>query len=83
MEYKTSTNGKILRAGGSDDPRYRVLCLPGGLCTAVFYDDVLATPALTAGAVLGDGEGLGGPCCDLVTRRCVRTTGPSRPDLAG
>lgn len=51
MEYETSKNGKILRAGGSDDPRYRVLCLPGGLCTAVFYDDVLAAPALTAGGV--------------------------------
>jgi pimeloyl-ACP methyl ester carboxylesterase len=49
MEYETSTNGKILRAGGSDAPRYRVLCLPGGLCTAVFYDDVLAAPALAAG----------------------------------
>jgi pimeloyl-ACP methyl ester carboxylesterase len=51
MQYETSTNGKILRAGGSDDPRYRVLCLPGGLCTAVFYDDLLATPALAAGSV--------------------------------
>jgi pimeloyl-ACP methyl ester carboxylesterase len=51
MEYETSTNGKILRAGGADDPRYRVLCLPGGLCTAVFYDDVLAVPALAAGGV--------------------------------
>ena len=51
MEYETSSNGKILRAGGSDDPRYRVLCLPGGLCTAAFYDDLLAAPALTAGGV--------------------------------
>jgi len=51
MEYETSTNGKVLRAGGADDPRYRVLCLPGGLCTAVFYDDLLAAPALAAGGV--------------------------------
>jgi pimeloyl-ACP methyl ester carboxylesterase len=51
MEYETSTNGKILRAGGAEDPRHRVLCLPGGLCTAVFYDDVLATPVLAAGGV--------------------------------
>jgi pimeloyl-ACP methyl ester carboxylesterase len=51
MEYETSTNGKVLRAGGADDPRYRVLCLPGGLCTAAFYDDLLATPALASGWV--------------------------------
>jgi pimeloyl-ACP methyl ester carboxylesterase len=51
MEYETSTNGKVLRAGGADDPRYRVLCLPGGLCTAAFYDDLLAMPALAAGGV--------------------------------
>lgn len=51
MEYETSTNGKVLRAGGAGDPRYRVLCLPGGLCTAAFYDDLLATPALATGGV--------------------------------
>jgi pimeloyl-ACP methyl ester carboxylesterase len=51
MEYETSTNGKVLRAGGAADPRYRVLCLPGGLCTAAFYDELLATPALAAGGV--------------------------------
>ena len=51
MEYETSTNGKIVRAGGADDPRHRILCLPGGLCTAVFYDDLLAAPALAAGRV--------------------------------
>jgi pimeloyl-ACP methyl ester carboxylesterase len=51
VEYETSTNGKVLRAGGADDPRYRLLCLPGGLCTAAFYDDLLATPALATGGV--------------------------------
>jgi pimeloyl-ACP methyl ester carboxylesterase len=45
MQYETS-NGTIVRAGGADDPRYRVLCLPGGLCTALFYDDLLGAPAL-------------------------------------
>jgi hypothetical protein len=28
-----------------------VLCLPGGLATAPFYDDVLAEPALAASGV--------------------------------
>ena len=51
MEYQTSTSGKILRAGGVDDPLYRVLCLPGGLCTAAFYEDLLATTALAIGGV--------------------------------
>ncbi len=50
-EYETSTNGTVLRAGGAEEPEHRVLCLPGGLCTAPFYDDVLAEPALAAGAV--------------------------------
>jgi pimeloyl-ACP methyl ester carboxylesterase len=51
MKDETTANGKVLRAGGAADPRYRVLCLPGGLCTAVFYDDLLAVPALAAGGV--------------------------------
>ena len=51
MEYETSTNGHVLRAGGADDPHYRVLCLPGGLCTAAFYDDLLAAPALVTGGI--------------------------------
>jgi pimeloyl-ACP methyl ester carboxylesterase len=51
MKSETSADGKTLRAGGADDPRSRVLCLPGGLCTAVFYDDLLAVPALAAGGV--------------------------------
>src|SRR5436853_4120886 len=48
MQYETSTNGTVLRAGGADDANHRVLCLPGGLATAPFYDDVLAEPALAA-----------------------------------
>lgn len=37
--------------GEMDEPRYRVLCLPGGLCTAAFYDDLVATHALATGGV--------------------------------
>jgi pimeloyl-ACP methyl ester carboxylesterase len=51
MEYETSANGSVLRAGGADVPAHRVLCLPGGLATAPFYDDVLAQPALAASGV--------------------------------
>ena len=51
MKDETSSNGAVLRAGGADDPRHRVLCLPGGLCTAPFYDELLATEALAAGGV--------------------------------
>lgn len=51
MQYETSTNGTVLRAGGADEPDHRVLCLPGGLATAPFYDDVLAEPALAAHGV--------------------------------
>jgi pimeloyl-ACP methyl ester carboxylesterase len=53
MQYETSTDGKVLRAGGADDPEHRVLCLPGGLCTAPFYDDLLAEPALARHGVRG------------------------------
>jgi pimeloyl-ACP methyl ester carboxylesterase len=51
MQYQISTDGTVLRAGGADDPHHRVLCLPGGLATAAFYDDVLAQPALAASGV--------------------------------
>jgi pimeloyl-ACP methyl ester carboxylesterase len=51
MEYETTTNGKVLRAGGAENPRYRVLCLPGGLCTAEFYAELLATPKLATAGV--------------------------------
>ena len=53
MQYETSPDGNVLRAGGADDPEHRVLCLPGGLCTAVFYDDLLAEPALAGRGVRG------------------------------
>ena len=51
MKEETSSNGAVLRTGGADNPRYRVLCLPGGLCTAVFYDELLAAEALATGGV--------------------------------
>ena len=51
MEYEKHASGSVLRAGGADDPDHRVLCLPGGLCTAPFYDDLLRMPALAARGV--------------------------------
>jgi pimeloyl-ACP methyl ester carboxylesterase len=51
MEYETSVKGTVLTVGGADVPQHRVLCLPGGLATAPFYDDVLAQPALVAHGV--------------------------------
>jgi len=37
---------ELLRAGPAD-ARYKVLLLPGGMCTGVFYADVLADPRLS------------------------------------
>jgi pimeloyl-ACP methyl ester carboxylesterase len=51
MQFEAHSEGKILRAGGADEPRHSVLCLPGGLATAPFYDELLAEPALAAGGV--------------------------------
>ena len=38
--------GWELREAGPADARHTALLLPGGLCTAAFYDDVLADPRL-------------------------------------
>ena len=35
-----------LRETGPTDARYSVLLLPGGMCSAVFYDELAAEPAL-------------------------------------
>ena len=41
-------NGWALREAGQASARHSVLLLPGGLCTAAFYDDLLADPRLVA-----------------------------------
>jgi pimeloyl-ACP methyl ester carboxylesterase len=51
MEYQASGNGTIMRAGGPDRAERTVLCLPGGLCTAAFFDDLFAEPAIEHGDV--------------------------------
>jgi pimeloyl-ACP methyl ester carboxylesterase len=40
-------NGWTVHESGPADAEHAVLLLPGGLCTAAFYDDVLADPRLT------------------------------------
>lgn len=35
-----------LRESGPDDARHRVLLLPGGACSAAFYDELMAEPAV-------------------------------------
>ena len=40
-------NGWTVYESGPADAEHAVLMLPGGLCTAAFYDDVLADPQLT------------------------------------
>jgi Alpha/beta hydrolase family len=39
-------NGWIIREQGPRDARHAVLLLPGGLCSSVWYEDLLAEPAL-------------------------------------
>lgn len=39
-------DGWIVREHGPRDAAHAVLLLPGGLCSSVFYDDLLAEPAL-------------------------------------
>lgn len=45
MSYRVH-NGWTLHESGPADAEHAVLMLPGGLCTAAFYDDVLADPRL-------------------------------------
>jgi pimeloyl-ACP methyl ester carboxylesterase len=39
-------DGWIIREHGPQDAAHAVLLLPGGLCSSVFYDDLLAEPAM-------------------------------------
>jgi pimeloyl-ACP methyl ester carboxylesterase len=43
--------GWTLRERGARDAAHAVLLLPGALCTAAFYDDVLAEPAVESASV--------------------------------
>ena len=43
--------GWALRESGRLDSEHTVLLLPGGLCTAAFYDDLVAEPRLRRGVV--------------------------------
>ena len=40
-------NGWMVRESGAPEADHAVLLLPGALATALFYDDVLAEPAIT------------------------------------
>lgn len=51
MGYEVSSNGRIMRTGGPEGAAHKVLCLPGGLCTAAFFDDLFAEPAIAGGNV--------------------------------
>jgi pimeloyl-ACP methyl ester carboxylesterase len=51
MGYGASGNGRMVRTGGPDGAARKVLCLPGGLCTAAFFDDLFAEPAIAEGDV--------------------------------
>jgi len=44
-------DGWVVRESGASDAAHAVLLLPGALATALFYDDVLAEPALTEASV--------------------------------
>jgi pimeloyl-ACP methyl ester carboxylesterase len=43
--------GWIVRVSGPEDAEHGVLLLPGALATAVFYDDLLAEPAIRAASI--------------------------------
>ena len=44
-------DGWMVRESGAPDADHAVLLLPGALATALFYDDVLAEPAITGASV--------------------------------
>lgn len=63
MHDQATGDGRILRSGGPADAERTVLCLPGGMCTAAFFDDLLASPAIaegTTGVVATTLPGFGG-----------------------
>jgi pimeloyl-ACP methyl ester carboxylesterase len=51
MEATADTGGWTFREGGAQDADRKVLLLPGAICTAAFYDDVLAEPGFDEAGV--------------------------------
>jgi hypothetical protein len=43
--------GWVLHESGPEDAAHRVLLLPGALCTAAFYGDLLAEPSITGAPI--------------------------------
>ncbi|WP_406397727.1 alpha/beta hydrolase [Streptomyces sp. NBC_00879] len=51
MSSAEEFNAWDIRESGPADAAHRVLLLPGGLCSAAFYDDMVAEPALATAPV--------------------------------
>ena len=43
--------GWVLHESGPEDAEHTVLLLPGALCTASFYDDLLAEPSISGASI--------------------------------
>ncbi|MFJ3788577.1 alpha/beta fold hydrolase [Kitasatospora sp. NPDC090091] len=75
------------RRAGPEHPRHRVLLLPGGMCSAEFYADVMAEPALAGAglatvAVTLPGFGRTVPPDDLAMENYARLMGEFAADEA-
>ena len=47
IEVSREHLGWVLRESGPESADHAVLLLPGALCTAAFYDDLLAEPSMS------------------------------------
>jgi pimeloyl-ACP methyl ester carboxylesterase len=75
-----------LRESGPTDAEHSVLLLPGALCTAAFFDDLMAEPSLSAASirlVAATVPGFGGTPApdDLSTENYARLAGTLATDL--
>ncbi len=67
--------GWDIRTSGPEQATATVLCLPGGLCTTAFYEDLMAEPALAGVRMVAatlPGQGGAAPLDDPSIENCVR-----------
>ena len=86
MSGEREHDGWIVRESGRPDADHAVLLLPGALCTAAFYDDLLAEPKLSEASIRFAAttlQGFGGtpPPDDLSMENYARLAGRLAADL--
>jgi pimeloyl-ACP methyl ester carboxylesterase len=86
VDHQRDLDGWRLSESGPEDAEHTVLLLPGGMCTAAFYDDLVAEPVLLAAslrlvATTLPGHGGTPEPADLAVESCAREAGRLARDI--